>query len=49
MVRITTLEQQTFSQSDPVLIRQFSKKLQSDPAKIGISPGPRHYASQSTK
>jgi len=25
MVRITTLRQQNFSQSDPVLIRQFSK------------------------
>jgi len=29
MVRIITLKQK-FSQSDPVLIRQFSKKLQSD-------------------
>jgi len=29
-----TLNQQQFSQSDPVLIHQFSKKLQSDPVLI---------------
>jgi len=34
MVRITTLKKQKFSQSDPVLIRSFSKKLQSDPVLI---------------
>jgi len=34
MVRITTLKQQKFSQSDPDLVRQFSKKLQSDPVLI---------------
>jgi len=34
MVRIMTLKQQKFSQSDPVLIRQFSKKLKSDPFLI---------------
>jgi len=32
--RIITLKQQKFSQSNPVLIRQFSKKLQSDPVLI---------------
>jgi len=32
--RIITLKQQKFSQSDPVLILQFSKELQSDPALI---------------
>ena len=32
--RIITLKQQKFSQSDRVLIRQFSKKLQSDPVLI---------------
>ena len=32
--RIITLKQQKFSQSDPVLTRQFSKKLQSDPVLI---------------
>jgi len=31
---IITLKQQKFSQSDPVLIRQFWKKLQSDPVMI---------------
>ena len=34
MFRIITLKQHRFSQSDPVLIRQFSKKLQSDPVLI---------------
>ena len=34
MFRIITLKQQKFSLSDPVLIRQFSKKLQSDPVLI---------------
>jgi len=34
MVRIAILKQHNFSQSDPVLIRQFSKKLQSDPVLI---------------
>jgi len=29
-----TLKQEKFSLSDPVLIRQFSKKLQSDPVLI---------------
>jgi len=42
--RIITLKQQKFSQSDPVLIRQFSKKIvvrsSPDPAKIGFSPDP---------
>jgi len=33
-VRIITPTQQNFSQSDPVLIRQFSKKLQTDPVFI---------------
>ena len=41
---VITLKQQKFSQSDPVLIRQFKKKIavrsSSDPAKIGFSPGP---------
>jgi len=32
--------QQKFSLSDPVLIRQFSKQLESDPAKIAFSPDP---------
>jgi len=32
--RITTLKQKIFSQSDPVLIRQFSKKLQFDPVLV---------------
>ena len=32
--RIITLKQQKFSESDPVLIQQFSKKLQSDPVLI---------------
>jgi len=32
--RIITLKQQKFSQSDPVLIRQFSKNLLSDPVLI---------------
>jgi len=39
-----TLKRKIFSQSDPVLIRQFSKKLQSDPVLIrqknGFSPHP---------
>ena len=35
MFRIITLKKQKFSQSDPALIRQFSKKLQSDPVLIG--------------
>jgi len=34
MFRIIALKQHTFSQSDPVLIRQFSKKLPSDPVLI---------------
>jgi len=34
MIRIITSNQQNFSQSDPVLIHQFSKKLQSDPVLI---------------
>ena len=34
MFRIITLKQKIFSQSDPVLIRQSSKKLQSDPVLI---------------
>ena len=34
MFRIIALKQHTFSQSDPVLIRQFSKKLQSYPVLI---------------
>jgi len=34
MFRIIALKQHNFSQSDPVLIRQFSKKLQSDPVLI---------------
>jgi len=34
VVRIITSKQQQFSQSDPVLIRQFSKKLQSDPVLV---------------
>jgi len=34
MVRITTLKQQNFSQSDLVLICQFSEKLQSDSVLI---------------
>ena len=34
VVRIITSKQQIFSQSDPVLIRQFSKQLQSDPVLI---------------
>ena len=34
MFRKITLKQQKFSQSDPVLIRQFSKKLLSDPVLI---------------
>jgi len=34
MFRIITLKQQKFSQSDPVQIRQFSNKLQSDPVLI---------------
>jgi len=33
-LEITTSKQQKFSQSDPVLIRQFSKKLPSDPILI---------------
>jgi len=35
MFRIITLKEQKFSQSDPVLIRQFKKKLQSDPVLSG--------------
>jgi len=34
MFRIIALKQHKFSQSDPVLIRQFSKQLQSDPVLI---------------
>jgi len=34
MFRIITLKQHKFSQSDPVLICQFSKKWQSDPVLI---------------
>jgi len=34
VVRIITSTQQKFSQSNPVLIRRFSKKLQSDPVLI---------------
>jgi len=34
MFRIITLKQHKFSQSDPVLIRQFPKKLQSEPVLI---------------
>jgi len=30
------LKQQKFAQSDPILIRQFSKKLQSDPVLIRL-------------
>jgi len=48
MFRTIISKQQKFSQSDPVLIRQFSKKIavrsSPDPAKIGFSPdglGPR--------
>jgi len=40
MVRIITLKQQNFSQSDPVLIRQLKKiavRSSPDPAKIGFS------------
>jgi len=37
MVRIITLKQQNFSQSDPVLIRQFKKKLQSDAVLSGLN------------
>ena len=44
MVGIITLKQQKFSQSDPVLIRQFYKKIavrsSPDPAKIGFSLDP---------
>jgi len=40
--RILTLKQQKFSQSDPVLIHRFSKKIavrsSPDPAKVGFSP-----------
>jgi len=32
--KIITLKQETFSQSGPVLIRQISKKFQSDPILI---------------
>jgi len=34
--RIITLKQQKFCQSNPVPIRQFSKKLQSDPVLIRV-------------
>jgi len=34
MISINTSKQQKFSQSDPVLFRQFLKKLQSDPVLI---------------
>jgi len=34
MFKIITLKQEKFSQSDPVLICQISKKLQSDPVLI---------------
>jgi len=44
MVRKITLKQLKFSQSDPVLIYQFSKKIvvlsSLDPAKIAFSPDP---------
>jgi len=43
MVRIITLKQQKFSQSDPVLNRLFKKnevRSSPDPAKIGFSPDP---------
>jgi len=33
-MRIITLTQQKFSQSDPVLVHQFSKKSHSDPILI---------------
>jgi len=39
-VRITEVMQQNFPQCDPVLIRQSSKKLLSDPAKIAFNPDP---------
>ena len=42
--RIITLKQKMFSQFDPVLFRQFSKKIavrsSPDPARIGFSPDP---------
>jgi len=34
MYKIITSKQQKFSQSDPALIHQFSKKMQSDPVLI---------------
>jgi len=34
MFKILTLKEETFSQTDAVLIRHFSKKLQSDPLLI---------------
>ena len=34
MFKIMTLKKQKFSLSDPILIRQFSKKLQSDPVLL---------------
>jgi len=34
MFKIITLKQQKFSQSDPALVRQISKKFQSDPVLI---------------
>jgi len=44
MFRIITSNQNKFSQSDPVLIRQFSKKIavrsSPEPAKIGVSSDP---------
>jgi len=35
--RIITLKQEKLSQSDPVLIHQFSKKLQSDPVQVYLN------------
>jgi len=35
-LRIIPFRQQIFSQSDPALIRQFSKKLQSDPILVRL-------------
>ena len=44
MFKTITLKQQKFSQFDPVLFRQFSKKIavrsSPDPARIGFSPDP---------
>ena len=48
---IIALKQQKFAQSDPILIRLFSKKLvvrsSADPAKIGFSPDPHRSSPDS--